>query len=766
MFLLIVLIFEGGILMKDNYMHEEQLYLRNVIQLVEKQIEDLENKLFNRENTIVESIKNFMKEDDADANQTSKDIDDQEKIIHFSKELHKKKEKTLQSPYFGRIDFIADRSITKERLYIGIQSVIDDNGENILVYDWRAPISSMYYDFYEGTSSYEAIDAVIKGQITLRRQYRIENGELINVYDENMHMNDHHLLEHMLSQQTKGRMKSIVTTIQREQNQIIRADNHPYLIVQGVAGSGKTSAALQRIAYLMYKHRKIINEENFILFTPNPMFSDYISTVLPELGEKNIKQITLHEYLNEFIDPIFTVEKMSNQLEYFYSKQDSDEYKIKASSARLKTSVEFLRILQTYIAQLQTEGIIFNDIKINNRLIISKEKISNVFYTKYIGSLYNRSVGVMNWIMEELELHEMKLKDAAFERLNKIRSYIGEDDELRQRSVKFARKLLEPLKESVERFDFINHVQLYKRLYSDERLFESLCHDKQLLQDWYLIRDWTMNKLDHYELPYEDIAPFLLLTTNLTDSIKNKKIKFIIIDESQDYSLLHFALIKFIFENSRITILGDIQQAINIHSSCTEHEQLLDLLGREQTNLITLTKSYRSTKQIIKFTSSILGGKQIIEAFSRNAEKPKVLLIKDCFENNMIKILHNLQVKGAKSIALIGKNLKECKYIFNELNKLLEIQLIDSDSSSIPPGLIVLPTYWAKGLEFDAVIVFADKENYCIEDERKILYTACTRALHDLYVIYRNEITPFIKEIDPLLYISNDQFLSDVVVSC
>ncbi|MEW9077099.1 HelD family protein [Terrisporobacter glycolicus] len=301
----------------------------------------------------------------------------QKRDHEFTEKLEEKYERMLESPYFGRIDFIEDKEDTTEKCYIGLSNLINEDFDY-----WRAPISSMFYDFETGKASYECPEGIISGEITGKRQYKISDGKIEYMFDSNLSIDDE-MLQELLSKNSDDKMKAIVTTIQREKNQVIRNENYKNSIVQGAAGSGKTSVALHRIAYLLYKHRDKITPENIIIFSPNNIFNDYISNVLPQLGEDNMYQTTFNDYMHKELGDEFKKETSSEMMEYILGSKDKLTYEDRIKSIKFKTSLEFTNILKEYINYVETMDRDFEDVIVRNKLIISSDEIKKLFFNDF-----------------------------------------------------------------------------------------------------------------------------------------------------------------------------------------------------------------------------------------------------------------------------------------------------------------------------------------------------------------------------------------------
>jgi DNA helicase II / ATP-dependent DNA helicase PcrA len=307
----------------------------------------------------------------------------QKRSHEFSRRLVDKYERMKLSPYFGRIDFIQDGEELEEKIYIGIGTLLDDHND-FLIYDWRAPISGMFYDYEIGKAQYQCPTCVVKGHINLKRQYKIKEKNIEYMFDSSLKIDDE-ILQEILSKSSDSRMRTIVTTIQREQNKIIREEKCKTLIVQGPAGSGKTSIALHRIAYLLYRFRDKITSDNILIFSPNDIFNDYISNVLPELGEENMHQTTFKEYAQRALDIDLVKEEPWKQMEYILNYRKDDMYKTRVSNIKYKSSLSFMKILKNYVHFVDNRDDRFQDLKCGDKLIVSKEELLELFYKDYKG---------------------------------------------------------------------------------------------------------------------------------------------------------------------------------------------------------------------------------------------------------------------------------------------------------------------------------------------------------------------------------------------
>jgi DNA helicase-2/ATP-dependent DNA helicase PcrA len=683
------------------------------------------------------------------------DLYRQERVYLFSNSLVHKLEKIIPSPYFGRIDFHENGVIKKEHIYIGISALTDKDTGEMLIYDWRAPISSMFYDVQLGEAEYTCPEGIIDGEILLKRQYKIIKGKLLYMFDSNLQIGDD-VLQEMLSKNTDDKMKTIVTTIQREQNQIIRDGQHKLLIVQGSAGSGKTSIALQRVAYLLYKHRETINADHIVIFSPNQLFNDYISDVLPELGEENMLQTTFQEYTERTLPPLISFEDKYDQLEYLFSAQKDSNYYTRLQNIKFKASSDFLQMIKNYISLLENGEITFKNISYRNKVLISKEELSVLFNETFSNlPLCHRLDEMVKRVKVVIKSFQLEMIKNVNKKLLLNPKYIGTDEEISKYSRAIVKKRLMPLKEEIDLWKIKYALESYRRLFQDKPLFLHLSKGMNVTQEWEKICNQSHVSLEKSYLLYEDVAPFILFK-GVFEGIQFKStIRHCIIDEGQDYTPLHFEIFRQLFPRSSFTILGDLNQSIQAETTSDHYQSIIKSLAADKATLIQLNKSYRSTREIVEFSKELLVDGEGIASINRSGSKPQVIKVEleQLIPEAIMKDIVTMKSKGYQSIAIICKTAKVSEEVYQNLNGKLNLHLIKKVDKVFTKGIVVIPAYLAKGLEFDAVFIYdAGNEKYGHEGERKLLYTACTRALHQLHIYYSGELTPFIKEQETDLY--------------
>lgn len=631
----------------------------------------------------------------------------------------------------------------------------------------------------------------------LKRQFQIQNGQIRNMFDTSETIGDE-MLQQVLGKGANSQMKSIVATIQKEQNAIIRDDSSRMLIVQGAAGSGKTSAALQRVAYLLYKHRQTIKADQIVLFSPNPMFAGYISTVLPELGEENMQQTTFQEYLDYWLGSSLRPEDPFDQIEYVLTSQGAPGYEARLQGIGYKASEAFLQALQNYAMWLGREGMRFNGIRFRDRDLITAERMKAEFYGHdHSLPLFNRVLLLQEWLLNELASLERAEREApwvqeelnyldteqyveAFEMLHKEKEVfeiaekyatrenerrgdegdfdfgLKEEELLRRRIVKEGFKAL---RKNVKKFSFVDIKSLYGQLFEGEAPYREKTNGADVPPLWAEICEQTKEALLRSELLHEDATPYLYLRELIEGVRTNTEIRHVFVDEGQDYSAFQYEYLKKLFPRARMTVLGDFGQAIYMQSTSLDaaDSPLVCLFGETETRLVRLVRSYRSTKEIVEFTKSMLPGGEDIAPFERGGPKPLLTRL-DGGENRDSQILADIAAltdEGFDSIAVITKTAAESREAYESLriHGGEALQLITKETPGFEKGVMIIPVYLAKGVEFDAVLVYdASPEAYGRDNERKLLYTACTRAMHRLHLYTTGDWSPFVQALPANLY--------------
>ncbi|WP_178021627.1 RNA polymerase recycling motor HelD [uncultured Paenibacillus sp.] len=788
----------------DKELQREQERLDRVMEVLAESIGELEEDTSRRRNEVVEFRKHFWEDVTVNLDnfddflETVISLRQQAEVLSLSQSSHRQASKRRaallrmqENPYFGRIDFAEEGEPGTERVYIGVSSLVDPSGEKFLIYDWRAPISSVYYDYAPGPAEYVTPGGTIRGELERKWQYLIRRGRIESMFDTSLTIGDE-VLQQVLGQTANSQMRSIVATIQQEQNRIIRHDRARLLIVQGAAGSGKTSAALQRIAYLLYKYRERMTADQIVLFSPNAMFQTYVSGVLPELGEENMQQVTLQEYLDHRLSGLFEVEDAYAQLEYVLTAKEAPDYQARMAAIRLKASASFFEGIQAYRTSLEQSGMRFQPLQFRGDTLVSAEEMAEQFYggdetlrlsgrIERLTAWLNERVGEIEkqerrepWVQDAIELLSNEQYERAYERIrNKYGLTEDSDEEIegerlsRELARMVVRKKLKPVREQIRELRFIDLAGVYKQLFETPIIRTGSWLEAEVpggREAWTDICRITIQNLDEGKLFYEDATPFLLLHELILGFQANLSIRHVLIDEAQDYSPLQFEFIKRLFPAAKLTVLGDFHQAIFAHAAGTaDFQGLTRLYGPEATETIRLQRSYRSTRPIVEFTRSLIQGGENIEPFERSGDLPTLTQVADPTElhRRIIRSVAELKARGAATIAIVCRSAAESAAAYAALGgeRRAELKLVTRDSIEYKQGVVVIPAYLAKGIEFDAVIIYdASAQSYGEESVRRLFYTACTRAMHHLQLFSVGAASPFLEPaIDQGLVLVHEQ---------
>ena len=669
-------------------MEKEKAYLNEVIQVINEQIANYELEIAKqREEAEMSKFQisdNYLELDLEEYFRHDDEVIKFQQIEAFLKKDKKRLEKQLNKPYFARIDFKNEE--TTNKIYIGL-GVVRSKDET-KVYDWRAPISSLYYDYDTGHASYLCQEGKIEGEITLKRQYSIENQKLKYYIDTKETINDE-ILQEVLSNNTSSKMREIVSTIQKEQNKLTRSDDNKNILVQGVAGSGKTSIALHRAGYLLYKNDKFSNNDIFIL-SPSNLFTNYISDVLPELGEENVIETPFLSIARKELDKklqtrdVFIDDLVSNK-----NNKRLAELAYKSSFCFIDDLTHFLDEVYSKTFRPQTLSFSLPDKK-EPLFVFTKEEIEKLYFDTYKQLPVSKRISYMS--------------DYLIERFNlKKKEFLP----VKQRFSKFL-------------YNFFPTTDLQK-----------------ILNLFYTTHDIDINNASVYS--YDDIPALMIIKDYLFGLNVSLPTKYLIIDEFQDFTPAQIYLVNKIWDCPKL-LLGDINQCIEKNLTPEYLDMVANFTNSEK---VILNKTYRSTKEISEFCQKIISLKGV-ENMSRSGEKPSIIKSKNQIET--IKELLEENQNKFRHIAIICKCSSEVNKLYDALSKDLNIHKIQDNDSSFDYKFIITTATTSKGIEFDYVIIpNADTNNYKDMLDRNLLYIAGTRALHKLSLIYTDNLTKFVK---------------------
>ena len=663
--------------------------------------------------------------------------------------------KIKTKPYFARMDFRESGKET-EKFYIGKISLLDHKTAYPIIVDWRAPIANLYYEGKIGGAEYECLGEKIKGEISLKRQYIIENQELLKYVDINVTGNDE-LLQNALEEKADDRLKNIVATIQDEQNKIIRADINSPLIVQGVAGSGKTTIALHRIAYLIYNYEKEFRPEEFMIIAPTKFFLNYISNILPDLGVNDVRQCTFEDFAYDIIGKKMKISDNNEKLVMIVNKEfdkiNNGNIDVMIKESKFKASINFKKIIDEYLTTVEDNYIPKNDFVFYDEVIMKYNDIDYLFRHTY--KMYNFTMRIneieKNLVAALNKKSEKIIEQIKAERSKKIEGFVGEERVKLYEEYDKSIKLLEKNGKKIAR-EYLNQIPKKDCInYYKEFIDKYLVSSNEVLS---YLKENTLNNLSKNEISFEDLAPLMYIQIKIFGIKEKCKIKHVVIDEAQDYGEFQFDVLKTIINSNSMTILGDIAQGVHFYRGIENWKRFMDVeFNNVKTVYKTLKKTYRTTKVIMDVANYVISqlpeyekefivmGEPVIDR--KNSIDIEKFVDKSDFVNKINNRLEEHLKQGYKSIAIIGKDMEECKNIEKEIRKIRsDVKLIKSKDSEYNSGISIVPSYLAKGLEFDCVIISnANCDKYMNNSlDIKLLYVTITRAMSKLDIFYSNKL--------------------------
>lgn len=687
----------------------EEERLEHVIKIINDEILKCIEKRKHITNAILEYRKNVLEEfkDDEDKIIEYFDHENYVKEENFKSTDRKLKELTVlkSSPYFGKVTF-REEDYGIEDIYIGRFGVTLEETFEPLIIDWRAPISALFYSNSGTIGQYNSPEGEITASILGRVQYIIKRGKLEGLFNSNIDIKDD-ILQMVLSKNSSDKLKDIVMTIQQEQNEIIRQDKNKILVVDGVAGSGKTTIALHRVAYLIYNYRNLL-ENKVLILGPNRIFIDYISNVLPTLGETGVFQTTFLDLALDLVD-VDDVIDTKDVMERILNKDKDFEKKV-----IYKRSLRFMEDLDKLVIKLEEDSYFNDAVFFRDKVIATKEEIKAMFTKDFTSlPLFRRSKKIKRILFSRIrDVRDEEFRSIEMRYKEKKKEFTPEELILHINDLEFKRKL--EIRELVRDVTEVKATLSYLDGKNIEKIYEEFNGNKEYTE--------------------EDLVAILYLKAKLMGLRLNREIKHLVIDEAQDYSPLQFIVLKELVNTKSMTIVGDSNQQLIPIGNNSSLSSIKDIFSENSVEMFKLNKSYRSTKEIMEYSNMYIDDISIVPMV-RTGDSVNEILVKDEKEikEYIIELATSLKKKNLENIAIITKNLSQSKYIYDLLKEDISLKLIDKENLHIAEGTMIMPSYYAKGLEFDGAIIIEEDIQERYKDN--LMYIMCTRALHNLIVI-------------------------------
>ncbi|WP_144552096.1 UvrD-helicase domain-containing protein [Peribacillus simplex] len=673
--------------------------------------------------------------------------------------------KASKKPYFARVDFERNDGDRGEVLYFGKTSLYQRESQEQIIVDWRSPIANLYYEGRIGEIEYEAEGETFSGNITLKRQLMIEEGVLEEIRDVDLTTTDE-LLQESLSKSSSNRLTDIITTIQEEQNKIIRADLNKPIIVQGAAGSGKTTIALHRISYFIYHYKDLFDPRQLMILAPSRVFIDYISEALPELGVEKVKQFTFSEYVQAAIGKqvkLVADDKLTRLLE-----KDDEDIKSAVWISGLKGSPVFKYILDEYVKDIFRGFHPNADFYCDKYRLYSKKKFIRLLEEDYwylplysrldkLKAILQNEVKLKKKIMLErvVDLYDAKIEKALYKNIDPVirKDFVTKClDKKEERLGQIQKAIRTSVKGYFKQFKSKGLLDYYQELYEDPERLASYSNGKLTVEDASVLCEYNHKLFSVKSYEMEDLGALLYLQERLFGIDKENKAKNVVIDEAQDYSFMQLQALKTAVDTDMFTLVGDLAQGIHSYRGLQTWEEVHSRIFPRAT-YTELQKSYRTTVEIMKQANEIL---QLltydfpeVEPVVRHGKEPEFISIeKEGWEEELIELIASLKEEGFKTFAVIAKTMKDCKLANEKLRGFHHgFHLIDEEGNIPKDKTLIVPSYQAKGLEFDVVFAISLEEAYFHGNELdiKLLYVTMTRPLHRLYFL-GNEKNAFLIE--------------------
>lgn len=638
-------------------------------------------------------------------------------------------------PYFGRIDYTEHGEEKEFSLYIGKNGVMKSPSEIIIV-DWRAPIASVYYDSDIGESSYTSpLGETIYVDLGLKRTFEINQGVLKDFYDANVIANDEFLTKY-LGKNKEAVLREIIATIQKEQNDIIRDTPWHNIVVQGVAGSGKTTVAMHRISYILYNFKEKFRPDEFYIIGSNKMLLNYITGVLPNLDVYNINQLTMQEFFSGLLEKEMSKKKGYKMTDAFKKARMTSNSEIESGCKRFKGSLQLLKALEVYLEQYIFNHIPMKEIVYKGKTLYTPEEIKQFLQT-FKQYSYQEKIDMLN--------------KRLLTKIRNMNEILGEEKEVIKQECKLYKDYFGKKNGRIDLYDV--YEEFLEDLYVNHDMYEAA---GVKLPDNIAILLHLKDTFIRKEIDLYDLGLIAYIKKALRDTVDFKYVKHIVVDEAQDFGVIAYGILKQLFPECTFTIMGDVSQNIHYDTGMNDWRELREQVftpGKDP--FYTLAKSYRNTVEISNYASQVLAKCSFetyaIDPVIRHGQPVMVKKQLD-FNDNIeatVSCINNIKEREYDTIAVICRTVEETKTVYDALVDKVEVEPWKEDMEELvfTNGVMVLPIHMTKGLEFDTVILWnPDTSNYENTDaDAKLLYVAITRALHELYVLHYGEISKLLR---------------------
>jgi DNA helicase II / ATP-dependent DNA helicase PcrA len=684
-----------------------------------------------------------------------------------------------KQPYFARIDFREYRR-EKESFYIGKFGLGDSQTGEEVVIDWRAPLADLYYSGTQGEAYYTAPVGIINGELSLKRKFLFRSAQLQDAFDEGINeiiiksgLGDGNALidEYLrinLEESISSKLKDVVATIQKEQNYIIRADKNQPIIVQGSAGSGKTTVALHRLAYLLYRYKNKIKGEDILVVAPNKLFLDYISEVLPNLGVDSVKQKTFEEIAVDILGVKGKIYSKDKKLSYILEEASSEEeVKYITNSSKIKGTMVYKTMMDRYLKIIERKDRDIEDIKVEDYTLFEASEIRRLYdkdlvnlpinkrkdeIKRYLSLKINDKINdIMNRIDFSYEYQIARVKKTMEDGTERRSKFIGLYSQRDDKKAYLRQKSRDDFEDYFKRWKGIDSRDLYFNIYQNDELFEEISGGMIPGSLMGFMKQEVCEKREKEIIDSDDLSAMLYLKIRIEGLEEKYKFQHVVVDEAQDYSMMQLYVIRELASNQSLTIVGDLGQGIYYYKGINDWEKLIKDVFDSEASYMPLTQSYRSTVEIIEFANEVLkkqkNNLKPAVPVLRHGMKPEIIEFKSSkeFSQRIDSIIEHVHSVGKSSVAVIGRTYKECKKIREFLKKYSGYQweLVKDTDNKLNFKNMIVPSYMTKGLEFDCVVVYdCSEESYKnTEIDKKLLYVVLTRALHMEYIFFNGKLS-------------------------